>query len=353
MSLSKAEQLFQAAIFGNLEATKLLCSDPDLNVNWENEGRYTPFHVACEKGHVELVEYLLTLKQIAHNKPSHTGGTPFYMSCQNGHKKVVSVLLADPRIDPNCPRNGGTTPFFIACQKGQVEVVSLLLADPRIDPNEAKNTRTTPFYIACESGHKEVVSLLLADPRIDPNRPRNDEATPLYHAAQDGFLEIVQSILASGREMDTKRRVVSPDPLENGETATEWVRVLGSIQKPGYMSDEIHERAKVIGPIIADHIDEYERDPVAARYRLRRLPALRNDFVVHLFALVVFHSDSFVVINERMADSDTRRFLMITSRLPLDLQMVLCNRIFASPRDIILSRDSEPRFRYLARTAWQ
>ena len=86
----------------------------------------------------------------------------------------------------------------------------------------------------------------------------------------------------------------------------------------------------------------------------RRLPGLREYFIGHLFALVVFHADSFAIINERTAHSYTRRFFQITFQLALDLQMVLCNRIFGSPRDIILSRDSEPGFQLLTRTTtWQ
>jgi len=66
------------------------------------------------------------------------------------------------------------------------------------------------------------------------------------------------------------------------------------------------------------------------------------------------HSDSFVVINERTAHFDATRFLRIAFQLPLDLQMVLCNQIFGSPRDFILSRDSEPGFQLLTRTTtWQ
>ena len=69
---------------------------------------------------------------------------------------------------------------------------------------------------------------------------------------------------------------------------------------------------------------------------------------------MVFHSDSFVVVNEKTAHSYTRRFFRITSQLPLDLQMVLCNRIFGSPKDIIPLKDSEPGFQLLTRTTtWQ
>ena len=116
------------------------------------------------------------------------------------------------------------------------------------------------------------------------------------------------------------------------------------------MKHEVFERRKINSPLCADLIDDYERDPVATKHRLRRQPGLREYFIGHLFALVVFHSDSFAVINESLAHPDTERFFKITSQLPLDLQMVLCNQIFGSPRDIILSRDSEPGFQLLTRT---
>jgi len=127
------------------------------------------------------------------------------------------------------------------------------------------------------------------------------------------------------------------------------------ITKENDETEDVFERRKTNGPQCADLIDDYEGEPEhRVIQRLRCQPGLREYFIGHLFALVVFHSDSFVVVNEKTADPDTRRFFRITSQLPLDLQMVLCNRIFGSPRDIILSRDSEPGFRLLARTTtWQ
>ena len=268
------------------------------------------------------------------------------MACQNGHKEVVSLLLADPRIDPNkADDDNGATPFFIACQEGHKEVVSLLLADPRIDPNKASNEGVTPFFMACQNGHREVVSLLLADPRINPNMPTNDQSTPLWFASQNGHLAVVQHLLALGREIDTGKR-----SDVNNKTAAEQGRAMGTADKEDNDTEEAYERSKTNGPLCADVIDEYEHDPVTVRNRLRRQPGLLEHFIGHLFALVVFYSDSFVVMNEKLAHPDTRRFFKITSRLPLEIQMIICNRIFGSPKDIIISRDSEPGFQLLART---
>jgi len=70
--------------------------------------------------------------------------------------------------------------------------------------------------------------------------------------------------------------------------------------------------------------------------------------------MVVFHSDSFVAINEGLAHADTKRFFRMCARLPLEVQMIICNQAFGSPEDIILSRDSEPCFQLLDRsTTWQ
>jgi len=116
----------------------------------------------------------------------------------------------------------------------------------------------------------EVVSLLLADPRIDPNKVTNEGVTGLYMAAQNGHLEIIQTILASSREVDTKRRIVTEDPVENGKTAAEWVRALGTLQKPEYMKAEAYERVKKLGSTVADLIDAYEKDPAKVCSQLRK-----------------------------------------------------------------------------------
>jgi len=263
----------------------------------------------------------------------------------------VKYLMRNPRVDVGKQQKEGATPFFIACEKGHQEVVSLLLAESRIDLNKPLNDGTTPLSVACQNGHEEVVSLLLADPRIDPNKPWTDQSTPLWFASQNGHLTVTQHLLATGTEIDTRRRSTF-----NNSTAAQQARAMGKrTTKRVPETEEDFQRRKIDCPLCADLIDDYEREPEhQVLHRLRRQPGLREYFIGHLFALVVFHSDSFTVINERTAHSYTRRFFRITSQLPLDLQMVLCNRIFGSPRDIILSRDSEPGFQLLTRTTtWQ
>ena len=71
MSLSKEQQLYNAASDGELEKVESLCSDPNLNLNWQYEGAHTPLSVACHRGQVGVVKYLLSLKGIDPNMPNN------------------------------------------------------------------------------------------------------------------------------------------------------------------------------------------------------------------------------------------------------------------------------------------
>jgi len=385
MSKSKEDQLLRAAIDGDLEKVTVLCGDPGVDVNCKVPHMgLTPLHCAVGQGHKAVAEYLLSLPRIDPNladatqatpffiacqqgqgdvvmtmledprvdvgKPVSGAATPFYIACECGHRGVVSLLLDDPRVDPCEPNENGATPFFAACQNGHGELVSLLLEDPRVDPHRAMSNKGTPILMVCQNGLEDLVPVLLADPRVDPNFPSDDQSTPLWFATQNGHLPVVRHLLASGRDIDTRLR-----SLFNNKTAPEIGRIMGTKGRGPNEAEEAHWRKKTNGPLAADLIEEYERDPVAVRGRLRAQPGLREHFVAHLFALVVFHSDGLLNLRRvsRRSPQGAHRFFEISRRLPLEVQMVLCNRAFGSPKDTVLSKKSEPYFQCLSRpTTW-
>jgi len=60
MEQPKEEQLSSAVFRGDLEKVKSLCSDPALNINWQDKGGFTPLFGACQEGRVGVVKYLLS-----------------------------------------------------------------------------------------------------------------------------------------------------------------------------------------------------------------------------------------------------------------------------------------------------
>ena len=92
-------------------------------------------------------------------------------------------------------------------------------------------------------------------------------------------------------------------------------------------------------------LKEFKADPVSTRQRLRELPHLREPFISEVFALVVFLSDGLLHVSEstpqqqqQQRESNARKFFQIAAQLPLELQMVLCNRVFGSRKDLVLAK---------------
>jgi len=64
------------------------------------------------------------------------------------------------------------------------------------------------------------------------------------------------------------------------------------------------------------------------------------------FALVVLFTDQYLELAPVARGGDTDRLLKMAAKLPLELQMVLCNRIGGRSNDIILSTTSEFSFQW-------
>jgi len=60
--------------------------------------------MASYKGHVQIVQTLLTRDDIDVNKPTDDGCTPLYIAAQNGHVQIVQTLLTRDDIDVNTMR---------------------------------------------------------------------------------------------------------------------------------------------------------------------------------------------------------------------------------------------------------
>jgi len=158
---TKDEELVWAALYGNLEVVKSLCSDPAVNINWQDEDGFTALSCACQEGLSLLVEHLLAHPKIDPNLANNKGTTPLSFAFEKGHKEAVSVMLAYPRVDPNKPRDDQSTPLWFACQNGHLVVVQLLLASGR--EIKTKTMSTFNNSTAAEQGRR------MSTRKIKPN----------------------------------------------------------------------------------------------------------------------------------------------------------------------------------------
>lgn len=69
--------------------------------------------------------------------------------------------------------------------------------------------------------------------------------------------------------------------------------------------------------------------------------------VGELFALMIYHADGYLVVEEDTVD-EVQRFFSMSLRLPLELKMLLCNRVFGLEASFVRRVDSEKGFKKFA-----
>ena len=73
---------------------KLFNPSPQLINGLTIKEKYTPLHLACLKGHINIVRILLFLKDIEVNIQSEKEGTPLHIACQKNNMQIVSILVS-------------------------------------------------------------------------------------------------------------------------------------------------------------------------------------------------------------------------------------------------------------------
>lgn len=293
-TLMKCQGFHFAAETGNLPLLQQLSTDPAVKINWKNGFGFTPLSVACQRGHLEVVRFLLGSPDL---KPdvNRRGETPFGIACQGGHVEIIKLLMADERVDVNYEDGDKWTPFMYACrdglvelvklllterrieadhqgnnfetglslasQDGHVEIVKILLATDRIHVNQVTDLNQSPFHLACQQGHSEVVKIFLADERVDlETTDYFSNFTPLEEASWRGHPEVVKLILASGRPLD----------LTNVDRVIEVADSVPQNNENEYWETEEEYDERIINAaLIAELLRKFQRDKIGVRLQLR------------------------------------------------------------------------------------
>ncbi|MBT6538986.1 MAG: ankyrin repeat domain-containing protein [Francisellaceae bacterium] len=236
--------------------------DDELNMTEEDLwflGVFRPLPLACNNGHIDVVNRLLEMPQVLGNATDNDNYA-LWRSAQNGHLCIVNRLLEIPQVLANATAvNNGALRF--AAEYGHLNVVDRLLEIPQVQ-NNVSAMRSYPFCAAAENGHISVVNRLLEIPDVLANASINHNY-PLRAASLKGHLDVVNRLL----EIPTvvANTVINIGALrmavQNGHNEISYI--LARLQWPRGVVDlpnDLHEYLPEIyqGAVIASGKKEFE-----------------------------------------------------------------------------------------------
>jgi len=253
----------------------------------------------------------------------------------DGHSALLADLLASPGLtaaDINFQYGFWLErPLNQAIRRGFEDCVRLLVSHPLVEINYRTPASVASLYRACSHDRPYslgIVKTLCGHPHIDLNVVDVDNTTPLWIACHMGQTDTVRFLLAHagvGR-LDVTRRA---NESSNGDDP--------------FTNDWEGKTALEVAPnsAIREIMTLYLADPRQTRRALRKELGLSAEDAAADFVSAVLLCDGYLRLGQKVSGDREARFLSVVSRLPLELQMIICYRRHDSRKDIIITPDVE------------
>lgn len=194
--------------------------------------------------------------------------------------QIIKLLLAHPNIDVNKPDIYGDTAIINATVWNKADSVTLLLMDGRADLKKKTGggTGRTPFWIACREGRTKIIEAFLMHADVDLTEKCRNYDNPFreYHI------------------------ITHNTPIEASK-------------------DSGHKEVVCL-------LKEFEADKEMTRRRLKKKNCLGGNYdSASLFILSICYSERYFTVKDGTVHS---RFFDILTKLPAELQMMVCNRAY-------------------------
>ena len=200
-------------------AAKLSFDNHGIDINAKTKLGRTAFHLACQKGHSDVVKLLMENAVafcIDLNVKDDFGKTAFRWACFFGDSDVVKIIMknaANVNIDLNAKDDSDRTAFLCACHQGHTDVVKIFMENAAtfvIDINSKDKSGSTGFHWACESGFTDLVKIFMENAAkfsIDLNTIDRKGRTAFYRACANGFSDVVQILMDNAAALNINLNV--------------------------------------------------------------------------------------------------------------------------------------------------
>lgn len=143
-----------------MELVKYLAGDCKVDVNFESERQgWTALMDASEKGHLNIVKYLVEEHNADMNAQSSTGMTPLMYAAKNGHVEVIRYFNS-LGVDVDQTDNSGGTALMLASKYGHCNAVKCLVEQCAAQPWIVDSNNYSAYNYAGRNTNRNVQKYL-------------------------------------------------------------------------------------------------------------------------------------------------------------------------------------------------
>uniref|UniRef100_A0A1X7SLL3 Uncharacterized protein n=1 Tax=Amphimedon queenslandica TaxID=400682 RepID=A0A1X7SLL3_AMPQE len=156
-----------------------------------------PIHLACKKGRLNLIQYIIkhipSSLELPHSK---NGRTPFLIAVYFNQLEVIKYLISN-KCHLSATDDEGSGAVHISVERGHLNVLKYLMDNDYCNPNATNHQDRTPLHVAVAAEQYEILKFLLTNKlSILINVQDNHGNTPLHLACMWRQTRIV-SLLSS------------------------------------------------------------------------------------------------------------------------------------------------------------
>ncbi len=108
-----------------------------------------PLIVAASKGHIGVVQLLLSKYQVNKFRADSSGNGVTHIALLNNDMEMLKMLFCEPSISLLTTNQKDQDILYIACKNGNMDQIKLLVTDFKMDINEQDTAGISPFFGIC------------------------------------------------------------------------------------------------------------------------------------------------------------------------------------------------------------
>ena len=194
--------LTTASYEGHIEVIKYLIQH-GANIDFISKDGFTALSTAAHNGFIDPVIYLCEKEADKTIKTNQFGRNCLLLACEKGHIDIVDYLIEEYNMGLTSYDNNGNNAIHVATLCNQVNLLIYLLSKNYNETFTNSNSDTC-LHLASTYGFLDIVMLLLSLPssNIIINWRNNQQRTPLFCAALNNSFEVVQYLCQSGANIN-------------------------------------------------------------------------------------------------------------------------------------------------------